>query len=94
MQIQVEHGSCIGTIYYNGQATILVIDDVHVEEGYRRKGVGTELMKYVIEIAKENKVDCIELLVNSYNLVAKGLYKKAGFSKTSKEHYRLILRRF
>lgn len=94
MQIKVEYGSCIGTIYNNGKAKIMMIDDVKVEENQRHKGVGTTLMEKAISIAKENDVDCIELIVNNDNETAKGLYHKVGFQKTNKEHYRLILRHF
>ena len=94
MQIRVEHGSCLGTIYHNGKAKIMVIDNVLVEEGYREKGIGTLLMENAIKIAILENVDCVELLVNTENKEAKGLYKKVGFKKTNKEHYRLILNYF
>jgi len=94
MQIKVEHGSCIGTIYHNGKALIMVIDNVEVDKEYRNQGIGTMLMEKAIIVAIENNVDSIELLVNDDNEIAKGLYRKVGFQKTNKEHHRLILRVF
>jgi ribosomal protein S18 acetylase RimI-like enzyme len=94
MQIKVEHGSCIGTIYHNGKALIMVIDNVEVDKDHRHQGIGTTLMQKAIETALNHDVDAIELLVNSDNEIAKGLYQKLGFQKTNKEHHRMILRNF
>lgn len=69
----------------------MIIDDVKVNKNYRRKGVGTTLMNEAIKIAKNRRVDSIELVVNSDNTVAKRLYQKVGFEKTNKEYYRIIL---
>lgn len=84
-------GSCICTFYHNGKANVMMIDNVQVNKNQRRRGVGTTLMKEAIKLAKNRKVDSIELVVNSDNTVAKRLYEKVGFKKTNKEHYRIIL---
>lgn len=94
MQIKVEHGSCIGTLYHNGRAFVMMIDNVEVEENHRRNGIGSALMQKAIETALDYGVDSIELLVNPDNDAAKGLYGKVGFEKSNKEHYRMILRHF
>jgi ribosomal protein S18 acetylase RimI-like enzyme len=92
--IVVDGGECIGTIYYNGKARIMMIDNVEVDKNKRHKGIGTVLMEKAIAAAKEYCVDSVELVANSDNKVAKGLYRKVGFQKTNKEHYRLILKHF
>lgn len=92
--ISVLGGSCIGTIYYNGKASVMVVDSVQVDEDKRHNGIGTALMEKVIIVAKDNNVDCIELVVNANDEIAKGLYDKVGFERTNKEHRRLILRHF
>lgn len=84
-------GSCILTFYHNGQAMVMIVDNVKVDKNRRRHGIGTTLMKEAIKIAKKRKVDSIELVVNSDNTVAKKLYKKVGFKKTDKEYFRMIL---
>ena len=94
MQIKIEHASCIGTIYHNGKALVMVIDSVEVDEGHRHNGIGTTLMQKAIETALDYGVDSIELLVSPDNEAAKGLYGKVGFAKTNKEHHRMILRHF
>lgn len=84
-------GSCILTFYHNGQANVMMIDNVKVDKNHRRHGIGTTLMKEAVKIAKKRKVDSIELVVNSDNTIAKRLYKRVGFKKTDKEYFRLIL---
>lgn len=84
-------GSCIGTFYNNGAANVMIIDMVLVKKEHRRKGIGTTLMKKALAMARKRNVDSIELAVNRNNNIAKRLYEKAGFVKTDKEYYRLIL---
>lgn len=84
-------GSCICTFYNNGKANVMIIDNVNVEEQVRRMGVGTDLIKWAIDLAEERNVDSIELNVNKDNKIAKKLYEKMGFMKTNKDYYRLLL---
>ena len=44
-----------------------------------------------MSLAKQLKVDSVELVVNKDNKIAKRLYEKAGFEKTNKDYYRFIL---
>ena len=83
--------SCLCTIYHNGKAQIMVVDDVKTEEKYRNNGYGSALINSVIQLAKDWKIDSVELTVSSGNDVAKRLYDKAGFKKTNKIHYRILL---
>lgn len=84
-------GSCIGTLYNNGAANVMIIDSVMVKKKSRGKGIGTAVMEKALSIARKRNVDSIELVVNRDNQIAKRLYKKVGFKKTDKEYYRLIL---
>ena len=86
-------GSCILTFYNNGRADVMLVDNVLVEEDYRRLGLATKMLKKAISVARKRKVDSVELVVNKDNKAAKKLYEKAGFKKTNKEYYRLILRK-
>lgn len=83
--------SCLCTIYNNGKANVLIIDNVFTDPNFRNKGYGKKLIKKVIDKAKELNIDSVELLVNSDNIIAKSLYERFGFEKTNKEHQRLIL---
>ena len=94
LTLYTKEASCLLTFYYNGKARVMIIDNVEVNEKFRGKGYGTELIKEAIETAKDENVDSVELQVNSDNEVAKRLYQKSGFEKTNKEYYRLILNHF
>lgn len=85
---------CLCTFYNNGKANIMMIDSVQTKEEFRKKGHGTKLIKKAIKLAKEQKVDSIELVVNKNNKIAKKLYEQAGFEKTDKDYYRLILNKW
>jgi GNAT superfamily N-acetyltransferase len=56
-----------------------LMEDVYVEEKHRSKGVGLELVKQVIEIAKKN--NCYKLIATSRTSRPKvhELYQKLGF---------------
>ena len=47
--------------------------------GFRKKGIGTELMSRTISHARLNGIERIELEVYANNLIAQKLYKKFGF---------------
>lgn len=87
-------GSCLCTFYNNGKANVMIIDSVDVKMTHRRLGIGTQIIKRAIELAKKYNVDSIELNVNKSNIPAKKLYEKQGFKKTNKDYYRLILNKW
>ena len=92
--VQIEDkASCIITLYNNGKANVLIVDDVKVKEQFRRQGLATELLQQVILIAKTNNVDSIELTVNR-DSIAEKVYSKVGFVKTEKDYCRIILNKF
>ncbi len=78
----------IGLDKYNSE---LYIEDVHVEEKYRGKGIAKELLKKVIAKAKDLGVDVITLKRDSgmgcnygsdYDNYLKHLYSSVGFIET------------
>jgi len=58
----------------------LRVSNIYIEEKYRRKGIGTELMKYAINFAKQNKIRALVLETQSCNHPAISFYMKCGFS--------------
>lgn len=68
-----------------------VIEDMIVNEGYRGKGIGKEILKDLINWAKNNEVEVIELTTNPSRIVANSLYKKLGFKLHETNHYLLKL---
>ena len=61
------------------------IEDVFVDEKYRGQGIGTDLVKAMIEEAKAN--DCYKLILTSRYEKPKvhALYEKIGFKDHGKE---------
>ncbi|MFB6099633.1 MAG: GNAT family N-acetyltransferase [Candidatus Nanohalobium sp.] len=57
----------------------LKINEIFVKEDFRRKGIASELMDRIDEVAESGSVDTIELEVNVRNDSAKELYRKHGF---------------
>lgn len=54
---------------------------VSVAKAYWNKGIGGQLLSKILEFAKENAFEVIDLQVRSDNLRAIHLYKKYGFQK-------------
>lgn len=87
----VPHSTCLATVYHNGKARVMVLDSVETEANHHRQGHATKLLKRALALARELQVDAVELVVNDDNEAAKSLYRSAGFRKTPKEHWRIIL---
>ena len=62
---------------------VLFIDAMAVDEAYRGKGIGHQMFDVVKQIAKEKKLDGIELQVNAKNAKAKAMYESYGFTEKS-----------
>ena len=71
----------IGTLYVLqklGKRTG-VIEDVVVDEGQRGKGLGEQLVRKIIEVARENGVKSLSLTSRPERIAANKLYQKIGF---------------
>ena len=64
---------------YNLGRKIYHVEEIAVDEGVRRQGVGTELLEFMKRDAKERWFDRIELDVWEFNKSAIGFYEKNGF---------------
>lgn len=66
---------------------VLYIDDLCVDEEYRRKHIGEKLYEYVLQTAKENGCDSVTLNVWTVNPAAQAFYEKMGMQplKTTME---------
>ncbi len=66
----------------------LFIDDLCVDDGARRQGVGRALWKYALNFARENGCYDVTLNVWSGNKSARAFYKKMGmFEKETQMEY-------
>ena len=72
----------IGYILYKSLYNFINIDSLGVIYEYRNKGIGTLLIKFLINLAKKNKMN-IRLQVRISNIIAINLYSKLGFKKKS-----------
>ena len=56
-----------------------VIDSVVVDEPFRRKGIGTAMIKWAVEELKQRRCAVIYVSTSTTRVVAPKLYRKAGF---------------
>lgn len=56
------------------------IMNIAVRKDFRNNGLGTELLKFLVDVAKSKNKQCITLEVRDDNIPAIKLYKKLNFS--------------
>lgn len=71
---------------------VLYLDDICVDEEYRRQGIGELLCQKATEIAEEENVDAVELGVWYANRPAVALYEKMGFVPRTMRMERLLVK--
>ncbi|MDR1257946.1 MAG: GNAT family N-acetyltransferase [Tannerellaceae bacterium] len=64
--------------YYTWVGKALYLDDLYIRPGYRGKGVGTDLIRRVIEKAKDTGCHKVRWQVSKWNTPAIDFYKKIG----------------
>jgi len=64
-----------------------VVEDMIVDDAYRGKGYGKKMLLELIDFAKKEWVDTIELTSNPKRIAANELYKKVGFALHPTNHY-------
>ena len=65
---------------YRYELKFLEVNELGVMDGYQHKGIGKKIMDYIIELAKKNKVNRVELDVWTFNDNACKFYNKYGFT--------------
>lgn len=58
------------------------IEDMVVHESYRRKGIGTRLLQYMIEWSKDHDIRRLQLLADHDNMPALKFYEKTHWKNT------------
>lgn len=69
-----------------------VVEDMIVDEKYRGKGLGKEILLDLLEWARSQKVEVVELTTNPLRVAANELYRKVGFRLHSTNHYLLKIK--
>jgi diamine N-acetyltransferase len=64
--------------YYTWSGKSVYLDDLYVQPAYRAKGIGTNLIHKVINMAKENKCHKVRWQVSNWNKPAIDFYGKIG----------------
>ena len=65
--------------YHIENTSYLYLDDFCVDSNYRNRGIGTKLVEWIINYAKENDFDNLKLHVDENNIKALSFYNKSGF---------------
>lgn len=67
----------------------LFIENILVAESQRGKGIGTQLLQHVLQLAKKKKIRMVELETQNTNVPAITFYHKQGFkmSGVNLKHY-------
>ncbi len=96
-----EKGGILGVLVFEEIYDRIEIDYIIVNVDYRRCGIASKLMDFLIEYSKSNNILNITLEVNENNLSAINLYKKYKFEVTSRreKYYKdndaiLMIRKF
>jgi ribosomal protein S18 acetylase RimI-like enzyme len=67
------------------------IEDVVVDSEYRKKGIGQELMNYVVDVARTAGVKSLSFTSKPTRVDANRLYERLGFEKRDTNVYRITL---
>ena len=71
---------CFGySIEFGGRDAF--IDEFYIEEAYRGRGIGSQVLEHVIQEANKLNIKGVHLEVARSNTAAQALYKRAGFTK-------------
>ena len=63
---------------------VLFVDAIGNDESCRNCGIGKKMMQYIIDYAKENACDRVELQANASNTNAIGFYEHIGMKEKSR----------
>ena len=74
--------------------SILFINSIQVDRGYKGMGYGSEMMKRIEEIALIYNAEIIELWVQITNIAARRFYYNRGFRMVSRQGNNYLMRKF
>jgi ribosomal protein S18 acetylase RimI-like enzyme len=63
------------------------IDALVVDDKYRRKGIGTELVNHFVELSKRMSCKAVKSRVNTKNRDAQGFHERLDFKKANTYEY-------
>jgi ribosomal-protein-alanine N-acetyltransferase len=88
--VEATGGKVIGFMVFWVIDETIELHQVAVSSGEKRRGIASELLRFLLRTAREQDIDSVYLEVRQSNTAAIGLYEKFGFRKTGqrKEYYR------
>ena len=57
----------------------IFINSIQIEEQFQRKGLGTEIINWLLKEARNHNLEFVRAVVQKNNAHAKGFFKKNGF---------------
>lgn len=75
-------------------AKVGILEDMIILKSYRSEGIGSKLIVFAIEFAKENGCKRLTLLTDADNTSAHKFYSVKGFSRSSMIPFRMTLNNF
>ncbi len=85
-----EREDCIGFLSLREQPDCLYLETLQLILQYRRQGIGTRLLEFVEDIARDKAKDKIRLRVINGN-PAKSLYRRNGFKIVEDQEWCLLM---
>ena len=70
---------------------VAILEDMIVSKNFQNQNIGSELLKYAIEVAKNKGCKRITLLTDNDNSPAHKFYKKSGFQKSNMIPFRIFI---
>jgi predicted N-acetyltransferase YhbS len=70
---------------------VAILEDMIVSKNFQNQNIGSELLKYAIEVAKNKGCKRITLLTDDENFNAHKFYKKSGFEKSNMIPFRIFI---
>ena len=70
---------------------VALLEDMIVSKNFQNQNIGSELLKYAIEVAKNKGCKRITLLTDNDNCHAHKFYKKSGFQKSNMIPFRIFI---
>lgn len=63
-------------------ARVAILEDMIVDPDFRRRGVGSQLLEYALQISRERECARVTLLTDADNTGAHRFYERFGFTKS------------
>jgi ribosomal protein S18 acetylase RimI-like enzyme len=92
---ETESSTQVGAVWFakrnRDDVYVAYIFEIHIKEPFQNKGYGLSALLKLEEKVRQLGLDTIQLHVFEYNVLARALYKKAGYYQIKNDETSLIL---